>query len=101
MAPKPQKDDLIIGENRWITFVQHDWRNVNRVDVDDILDPLFPLFDRLESDCIAECCGLEAFCFLPEKIAAASSDLDLNEVREWLSIAIGEIARMTSWFPVA
>ena len=50
---KQHRDDLLIGDDKWITFVQHDWANVDWLYIDEIIEPLSPLFDQLEIHCVA------------------------------------------------
>ena len=91
-----QRDDLIIGDDEWITFVQHDWANVEWFYVDDVLEPLSPLFKRLEIECVAECCGLDAFSFTRDDILAVASKLDISQLLRDLNQAINTIESLTS-----
>lgn len=91
-----QSDDLLIGEDEWITFVQHDWAKETWLYIDDILEPLEPLFARLEKYCVAECCGLEAFSFTREDIILATSQLETNLLADALNETVRKLELLTN-----
>ncbi len=93
---KPKKDDLIIGENEWINFIQHDWGNLEWHYIDTIIEPLLPLFDLLETECVAQCCGLDAFSFVRDDIITAASKLDIAALNKSINHAIDEIGQLPS-----
>jgi hypothetical protein len=74
--PKQHGHDLLIGENEWILFVQHDWAKEEWFYIDDLLQHLEPLFDYLEIHCVAGCCGLDAFSFTRDDIWAIVPKID-------------------------
>ena len=92
---KQNRDDLLIGDDKWITFVQHDWANVDWLYIDEIIEPLSPLFDQLEIHCVAECCGLDAISFEPDDILASAAKLDGKSLIDALNLAIDEITLLT------
>ena len=89
------RDDLLIGDDKWIIFVQHDWANVEWLYIDEIIEPLFPLFDQLEIHCVAECCGLDAVSFEPDDILASAAKLDGKSLIDALNLAIDKITLLT------
>jgi len=92
---KQNRDDLLIGDDKWITFVQHDWANVDWLYIDEIIEPLSPLFDQLEIHCVAECCGLDAISFEPDDILASVEKLDRKSLIDELGHAINQITQLT------
>lgn len=93
MAKLP-RDDIRIGEDEWIPFIPLDGRLQDAAPVDEWLQPLAPLFDRLETHCVAGCCGLLAFDFLAESVDAAAKELDcvgLLPQLEAVAVALGQL----------
>ena len=91
-----QSDDLLIGEDEWITFVQHDWAKETWLYIDNILEPLEPLFSRLEKNCVAQCCGLGAFSFTREDIILATAQLETNPLADALNQAVRKLELLTN-----
>lgn len=91
---KPVREDIPIGEDEWIPFVALHGRLQDAATVDELLQPLAPLFDRLETHCVAGCCGLSAFDFRVESVDAAAKELDcarlLPEI-ETVAAAVGQL----------
>ncbi len=95
-------NNIPIGNNQEIKWIDVDWKNVNIEDIDDEMIPLNTLFDGLEVNCDRMCCGIEAFSFTTNQIqeAAAKLNLDLgNKIDEIIknielkkSIAVGLVS---------
>nr|WP_311459571.1 DUF6331 family protein [uncultured Capnocytophaga sp.] len=45
-----------------------------------LIAPLNAFFDKLEVECVRECCGIEAFSFMPEDIQKALAGLSVETV---------------------
>ncbi|MBN3772708.1 DUF6331 family protein [Burkholderia sp. Se-20378] len=73
MNDKPYKNDISIGPNRWIEFGD---LSGGQVAIDACLAEVMPLLDALETDCVAACCGIDAFGFWPDEIAVAVATRD-------------------------
>ncbi|WP_423381231.1 DUF6331 family protein [Burkholderia sp. LMG 32019] len=71
MNGKPHKDDIGIGPDRWIEFGDLSGGQAQAVAIDPCLAAVMPLIDALETDCVAACCGIDAFGFWPDEIAVA------------------------------
>ncbi|MBZ5796103.1 DUF6331 family protein [Burkholderia contaminans] len=71
MNGKPHKDDICIGPDRWIEFGDLSGGQAQAVAIDPCLAEVMPLIDALETDCVAACCGIDAFGFWPDEIAVA------------------------------
>ncbi|VWD33205.1 DUF6331 family protein [Burkholderia lata] len=76
MNGKPHKDDISIGPDRWITFGDLSGGQAQAVAIDPSLAQVMPLIDALETDCVAACCGIDAFGFWPDEIAVAVATRD-------------------------
>ncbi|VBB14040.1 DUF6331 family protein [Burkholderia stabilis] len=73
MNEKPHKDDIRIGQDRWIAFGDLAGGHGQAIEIDPHLAALMPLIDALETECVAGCCGIDAFSFWPDDIAVALS----------------------------
>jgi hypothetical protein len=93
---KRNSDDLLIGDDEWITFVTHDWAKETWLYIDDLLEPLEPLFSQLEVYCVAECCGLDAFSFTRKDIDLAASKFEANALVDALNQAVRKIDLLDS-----
>jgi hypothetical protein len=91
MNPRDRKNDIQIGESRWIEFENIEDRYLEAVQVDQYLVELLPLWQALEQHCIAECCGFDAFDFYPETIFAAAAEMDSASLRQSLDRSIQAI----------
>lgn len=70
---------ILIGNNLFIEEVPVDY-NGKLLDLDPYIAPLNIFFDRLEVECVRECCGIEAFSFMPEDIQKALAGLSAKTV---------------------
>jgi hypothetical protein len=74
--PKPNPNDISIGKDEWITFIDVIGRQDRAVSIDDMLAPLDLFWTALETECVAACCGIDAFALWPEDIRRASAVTD-------------------------
>lgn len=72
---KLRPDDISVGKDRWIEFIELNDRRLAAVEIDEILNPIFPFLDLLENDCVAECCGIDAYTLWPDDVAEAARKL--------------------------
>ena len=61
---------ILIGNNLFIEELPIDYSG-KMLDLDPYIAPLNPFFYRLEVECVRECCGIQAFSFMPEDIQKA------------------------------
>ena len=54
---------ILIGNNLFIEELPVDY-NGKLLDLDPYIAPLNAFFDKLEVECVRECCGIEAFSFM-------------------------------------
>ena len=70
---------ILIGNNLFIEELPVDYSG-KLLDLDPYIAPLNIFFDKLEVVCVRECCGIEAFWFMPEDIQKALVGLSAETV---------------------
>ena len=70
---------IFIGNNLFIEEHPIDY-NEKLLDLDPYIAPLNAFFDKLEVECVRECCGIEAFSFMPENIHKALVGLSSESI---------------------
>jgi hypothetical protein len=65
--------DIRIGDDAWIKWVDFD--RSRAVNIDALMAPLEKLWQQLETECVHECCGIDAFSLSPESIRRATVEL--------------------------
>ena len=70
---------ILIGNNLFIEELPVDYSG-KLLDLDPYMAPLNAFFDKLEVECVSECCGIEAFSFMPEDIQKALVGLSAETV---------------------
>ena len=70
---------ILIGNNLFIEELPIDY-NGKLLDLDPYIAPLNAFFDKLEVVCVRECCGIEAFSFMPKDIQKALVGLSAETV---------------------
>jgi hypothetical protein len=74
------KEYISTGKFKRINWVQIDPVSNDIFPVDEFMAPTLEFWDRLETECVSECCGIDAFGFWPEEIEKAVSDLNKKEL---------------------
>lgn len=102
------KNDISIGENQWIPFVDISSRFDSAVDIDPLILRVDDLWSALETKCVAGCCGIDAFALWPEDIEKAKTSLNLKNLLPELNSIRAEIIaipedvvssnRLNNWF---
>ena len=70
---------ILIGNNLFIEELPVDYSG-KLLDLDPYIVPLNTFFDKLEVECVRECCGIEAFSFMPEDIQKALLGLSAETI---------------------
>ena len=70
---------ILIGNNLFIEELPVDY-NGKILDLDPYIAPLNTFFDKLEVECVRECCGIQAFSFMPEDIHKALVGLSAETI---------------------
>lgn len=76
MTERDRQYDIQIGDDAWIEFIDLDGRYAQASDIDALLGELWPLICRLETHCVAGCCGMDAYDFTRDGVAMALLELD-------------------------
>jgi hypothetical protein len=61
-------DDVLIGDDEWIHFVDVAGRTEKATNLDAFIEPMESFWRALEMNCVSECCGINAHSFLPQDI---------------------------------
>jgi hypothetical protein len=73
--------DISIAENNWIKWIEFDPIDDNAIlEVDSLLEPTFDFWDGLETECVAGCCGIDAFAFWEDDIMRSSNKVDTTQL---------------------
>jgi Family of unknown function (DUF6331) len=83
--PKPNPNDISIGKDEWITFIDIVGRQEIAISFDHLLTPLDSFWSSLETECVAECCGIDAFSLWPEDIRRVTAHSDRKQLAESLA----------------
>ena len=70
---------ILIGNNLFIEELPVDYSG-KLLDLDPYIAPLNTFFDKLEIECVRECCGIQAFSLMPEDIQKALAGLSAETV---------------------
>jgi hypothetical protein len=76
MTERDRQYDIQIDDDAWIEFISLEGRYAQAIDIDGLLEGLWPLICSLETFCAAGCCGIEAFDFTRVAIDTALLELD-------------------------
>lgn len=79
-ALQPPKDAILLGGGKWIEHVDLTGRYDSAVDIDPWIKDLEPMWSALETECVADCCGIDAFDFCPENLATVEQKLERTVV---------------------
>ena len=108
MTQRDRQYDIQIGDDAWIEFIDLDGRYTQAIDIDALLDGLWPLICRLETHCAAGCCGMDAYDFTREGIATALLELDRAQMhaacaaaKEAVTAAASDVLRSATMNHVA
>lgn len=85
---------ILIGNNLFIKELPVDYSG-KLLDLDPYIVPVNAFFDKLEVECVRECCGIQAFSFMPEDIQKALAGLSAETVMTQLKAM--EIAIEEQW----
>ena len=82
---KPNSNDISVGKDQWITFIDVVGRQERAVSIDHMIAPLESFWTALETNCVAGCCGIDAFSLWPEDIRRATTSVDGKSVGDGLA----------------
>ena len=67
---------ICIGKDKWIYGVDFDPTGKELFDIDNLLNETWEFWKLFETECVVECCGIDAFYFGAEEIQKALIDFD-------------------------
>ena len=79
------QNEINIGQDEWIPYVDIDGQQANATNLDKFIAPMESFLTRLETICMAECCGIDAFRFWPEDIRRATAGSDIQSLAQDLA----------------
>ena len=74
------KNDISIGEGLWIKFIDTEGRCDSAYDIDETIEKVSDFWKATETQCVAGCCGIDAFDFWPEEIEKAAKQFNVEEI---------------------
>jgi hypothetical protein len=72
--------DIDIGRDKWIIFGELNGLQNQAINIDALLQPLSDFWQLLETRCVRECCGIDAFDFWAENVLNNTKHLDHGEL---------------------
>ncbi|MDB4533494.1 DUF6331 family protein [Vicingaceae bacterium] len=87
--------DISIGEEKWIKWIEFDAESASPKDIDKLLEPTKEFWNFLEIECLAECCGIDAFAFWSEDIQNADDKARIPNLRILLNEITKEVESLT------
>jgi hypothetical protein len=96
------KNDIELGDGKIVDWIEIDFQIQKPFSVDKIVKPIMPFFRYLETVCVHECCGVDAFDFSEKSIREAAINFDVDgqlfyflEVYEKLKSLNAEVFEVT------
>ena len=89
-------NNISIGKDKWIEWVEFDSQNVELFELDSLLKPTEKLWKALETECLVECCGIDALKFWKEDIERATNEMDKNILRHNLLDLVKQLSEIES-----
>ena len=72
--------NISIEENKFIEWIEFDNNDENIFYFDKLLNPTWEFWKKLETECVIECCGIDALAFWQEDIQTASQNFDITDL---------------------
>ncbi len=98
MATHPHENDISIGEGRWIATGDLKIGPERLEELDPFLEPIRSFLYFLETACVAECCGINAYELWPKDIETAFSKLKQYEQARLIS-NLNELSSIVAKLP--
>ena len=77
---KKHKHDISIGKDQWIIFEDLENGQPDAVKIDPLMVNLFPMWKALETQCVSECCGIDAYGLWSEDVLKSTEALNRKEL---------------------
>lgn len=82
---KGHPDDISIGHDEWIHFVDITGRTANAANIDPLIQPMEAFWRKLEVNCVTECCGINAHSFWAKDIWNAVRNCEDPDLKQKLA----------------
>lgn len=79
------EDRISIGKDRWIEQIEIDTK-LTPAELDDLMYSTRTFWDALVTECVVECCGIDALGLWPEDITKAAGQFDQAYLYRELSL---------------
>ncbi|WP_417763019.1 DUF6331 family protein [Shewanella sp.] len=86
-------NDISIGPDQWIEVPPLSAPISQAVALDPLMSELLPMWQALETECVAACCGIDAFGLWPEDVLAHTAQLSHASLSQQLAALIEQIQR--------
>ena len=83
---KEHEHDISIGKDQWIVFQDLNNDQENAVEIDAFMEALAPMWKALETQCVSECCGIDAYDLWEEEVLKNTAEFDHAELTEKLEL---------------
>ncbi len=83
---------IILGDNKWLEWISFDQTLVPTYPIDKIIEPIIYFLERLETVCIAHCCGIDAFSFRENDIIDALKNMNTSDLFNEFDIVKSKIS---------
>lgn len=85
-AKRKNNNDILIGYNLWLAWIDITDKYYIAKNIDNLVETeiLKDFWMRLETECVAGCCGLDAFDFTPDAIREVTTYFETAKLREAL-----------------
>jgi hypothetical protein len=93
---KEHRNDISIGSDQWIEWIDISGKQDNAVEIDSIILTMADLWNNLETQCVAGCCGIDAFDFRPEEVRKAGTEFDIETLRKQAQDIEAEVQSLDS-----
>lgn len=84
--------DINIGQNEWIEWIDPDL-TIKPFNIDILLEPTWEFWKSMETECVAECCGIDAFYFGEHNIQKALVHFNKLELKTQIEYLKEEILK--------
>ena len=92
---KGHPNDVSIGNDEWIRFVDITGRIENAANLDPLIRPMETFWRSLEVNCVSECCGINAHSFWPSDIWNAVRDCQDSGLKPKLTALRDHVAGLS------
>ena len=90
------RNDVYIGKDDWIKWIDIDDQKDKALNIDNYLISLDNLWRKLETECVAACCGIDAFDLTSDTLKKVIVGFDANILLTNLMTLSNDIDKLNS-----